>query len=86
MLSEDARVLGCVIHPSMYRDNDSSVGWIGPHTNYSNYSLLLWWNGESMCDFTLSSGGDRGGPAGPLAPPNIQNFCIYPLVFLLKAP
>jgi hypothetical protein len=32
-----------------------------------------------------ASGGDRGTSRGP-GPPNIQKFCLYPLVSLLKVP
>jgi hypothetical protein len=36
-----------------YKVNILGAGWIGPHTDYSYYLLLLRWNGETMCAFTL---------------------------------
>jgi hypothetical protein len=50
---EDAEETDCTIHLFMYGVNTLGVGWTGPHTDYSYYSLFLHWIGESMCDFFL---------------------------------
>jgi hypothetical protein len=48
---EDDRELDCAIHLFKYGVNSLGAGWTGHHTDYSYYSLLLCWSGESMCDF-----------------------------------
>jgi hypothetical protein len=50
---EDDQELGCEIHLSTYGVNSLGAGWTGPHTDYSYYSLLLCWSGESMCASTF---------------------------------
>jgi hypothetical protein len=48
---EDAREFCSAIRLFAYKVNSLGAGWTGHHTDYSYYSLLLCWSGESMCDF-----------------------------------
>jgi hypothetical protein len=46
-------VLGCD-SPIMYGANSLGAGWIGPHFDYSYYSLSLHWGDEFLCAITFS--------------------------------